>query len=70
MQDTLLHTEALAGAIRVKRGAESLRDAAMKIGVGFATLSRIERGKTPSLEAYVRVCLWLGKPLETYIAID
>lgn len=40
----------------------SLRDLADEIGVGFNTLSRVERGHVPELKNYDRIVKWLGSP--------
>ena len=37
-----------------------LREFADSIGVSAATLSRIERGGTPDLETFFKLCCWMG----------
>lgn len=44
----------------------TLRDIGSKIGVGYATLSRIERYGMPDLETYAKVCNWLNVSMDTY----
>ena len=39
----------------------SLRDVAAEIGIGVATLSRIERGQSMDGETIVRLFVWLFK---------
>ena len=39
----------------------SLRDVARQTGVSPATLSRIEAGRTPDLETFFVVALWLAR---------
>lgn len=57
-----LDTEKLAAAVRAKRGDEGLRSTADKIGnISAATLSRIEQGKVPDVETFLRLCQWLGR---------
>jgi transcriptional regulator with XRE-family HTH domain len=61
----LLDTVKLAAAVRAKRGELGLRDAAAKIEklygkISHATLSRIEQGKAPDVDTFLRVCRWLG----------
>lgn len=57
-----LDTEKLALAVRAKRGDEGLRSTAEKIGnISAATLSRIEQGKVPDVETFLRLCQWLGR---------
>jgi transcriptional regulator with XRE-family HTH domain len=53
--------EKLAVLIRAKRGSRGLREVAEEIGeVSASTLSRIETGKTPDLDTFLRLCDWLG----------
>jgi DNA-binding Xre family transcriptional regulator len=42
-----------------KRGARDIRSVAAEIGIGMATLSRIERGASFRLETLLRICRWL-----------
>ena len=59
MQSTL-NTELLAGMLKNKRGNKGLRAVADEIGgVSFATLSRIEQGKVPDVDTFIRICKWL-----------
>src|SRR5437016_4461508 len=58
-----LDTEKLAAAVRAKRSDEGLRSTAERIGnISAATLSRIEQGKVPDVETFLRLCHWLGRP--------
>jgi len=51
----------LARMIRAKRGTRGLRAIADEIGdVSASTLSRIEQGKVPDLDTFIRLCKWLG----------
>lgn len=51
----------LAARIIAKRGKLGLRAAAAEIGgVSASTLSRIEAGKVPDLDTFLRICRWLG----------
>jgi transcriptional regulator with XRE-family HTH domain len=54
----------LGEALRAERRKRrlSLRDLADEIGVGFNTLSRVERGHVPELKNYDRIVKWLGSP--------
>ncbi len=45
--------------IKNKRGTKGLRETAKIIGVSAATLSRIESGKQPDLDTFVKICKWL-----------
>lgn len=62
MRNTVeLSQPVLGAALRSERSRRrlSLRDAAGEIGASFNTLSRIERGRQPSLTNYHRVIRWL-----------
>lgn len=48
--------------IRAVRGL-SLREASRECGVAASTLSRVERGHTPSSEALQKIADWLGVKL-------
>ena len=37
-----------------------LRGMADEIGISASTLSRISRGHTPSIEAFAKICGWMG----------
>jgi DNA-binding Xre family transcriptional regulator len=61
--------KALSKAVTFKRDKQlewSIRKTAPKIGINFATLSRIEAGKMPELNNYAKVCYWLGVAMETF----
>lgn len=45
-----------------RRRRMSLRDLADEIGVGFNTLSRVERGHIPELRNYERIVQWISAP--------
>jgi transcriptional regulator with XRE-family HTH domain len=67
MQSTL-NTELLAGMLKDKRGDKGLRAVAEEIGnVSFATLSRIEQGKIPDVDTFIRICKWLEVATDTFI---
>lgn len=55
---------ALGQALRAERRSRgmSLRDLSDEIGVGFNTLSRVERGQVPDVKNYQRILAWLGAP--------
>ena len=51
-----------------KRGEKGYRIAAKEIeGISFSSLSKIENGRIPKLENYVRICKWLGVSTETFL---
>lgn len=67
MQSTL-NTEKFSSAIKSKRGKKGLRETAEEIGnISAATLSRIEQGKLPDVETFIRICKWLKVPTDTFI---
>jgi len=55
-----LDTHYLAALIKTKRGSRGLREIAQEIGgVSPSTLSRIENGKVPDMDTFLRICDWL-----------
>ncbi|WP_282016493.1 helix-turn-helix domain-containing protein [Marinifilum flexuosum] len=67
MQSTL-NTELLSGMLKEKRGNKGLRAVSQEIGgVSASTLSRIEQGKIPDVETFVKICGWLGVSTDTFI---
>lgn len=61
----LLNTAKLAAAVRAKRGDIGLRDTVATIAkisgkISHATLSRVEQGKAPDVDTFLRICRWLG----------
>lgn len=70
MQSTL-NTELLSGMLKNKRGTKGLRAIATEIGgVSASTLSRIEQGKIPDVDTFVKICNWLEVSTDTFIVID
>ncbi|WP_051878614.1 helix-turn-helix domain-containing protein [Chryseobacterium sp. FH1] len=66
--ESTLDTELLAGMLKTKRGTQGLRAIAEEIGsVSFATLSRIEQGRIPDVDTFIRICKWLEVSTETFI---
>ena len=51
--------EELSLKLKQKRGNRGIREVAREIGIGHATLSRIESGKQPDLETFIKICKWL-----------
>ncbi len=69
------NTDLLARMVRDKRGTKGLREAAAEVGeVSAPTLSRIENGKVPDMDTFMRICQWLGVSADTFaptpIAVD
>lgn len=52
--------ERLAALVRARRGKKGLRQVAAEIeGVSPSTLSRVENGKTPDIDTFLKLCDWL-----------
>ncbi len=49
----------LGPMVREKRGHSTLREAAREIGIGPATLMRVENGRIPDLATFGKICNWL-----------
>ena len=47
-----------------------VREAAKTIGIGSATLSRIENGQVPDLETFAKICKWLGEDPRLYLGFS
>ena len=62
-----LNTSLLATMIRKKRGSMGLRDAAKEIGsLSATTLSRVEQGKVPDVDSFLKICRWLEMAPEKF----
>ena len=46
--------------VREKRGSQKLREVAQDIGIGAATLMRVENGRIPDLKTFGKLCKWLA----------
>ena len=68
---TLVNIAELAALLRAKRGKRGLRSIAQEIGdVSASTLSRVEQGKLPDLETFLRLCQWLDVSPERFMLDD
>lgn len=66
--ETTFNNTLLASMIIEKRGKKSLRTAANEIGnLSFVTLSRLEQGKVPDIDTFLRICKWLNVSTSTFI---
>jgi transcriptional regulator with XRE-family HTH domain len=66
--ESTLNTELLASMLKSRRAAKGLRTVAEEIGgLSFATLSRIEQGKVPDVDTFIRICKWLDVSTDTFI---
>ena len=62
-----LDTAKLAKMIKSKRGSKGLRTIAEEIGnVSASTLSRIEQGKLPDVDTFLKICYWLNVSPEMF----
>jgi len=50
----------LGALVRKKRADRKLRETAHDIGIGPATLMRVENGRIPDIETFGKLCNWLG----------
>jgi len=41
--------------------------ASKEMNVSKATLSRVERGRTPELVTYAKMCIWLGVEMTSFL---
>lgn len=65
---TTLNSSLLAGMIKEKRGKRVLREISIEIGgVSPATLSRVEQGKVPDVDTFIKLCKWLETSSDTFI---
>lgn len=53
--------KSLGPLVKSKRGEKKLRETAAEIGIGPATLMRVESGHTPDLQTFGKICNWLGE---------
>lgn len=60
----------LATMVRRKRGARKLRDVAKEIGIGPATLMRVEAGRVPDLATFGKICNWLNVDPGSFLGFD
>ncbi len=60
----------LGVTIRSQRDTATVRETADEIGIAPATLSRVERGHTPDLVTFGKLCAWLGVDASEVLGID
>jgi len=66
-----LAMDKLAALVKAKRGKQGLRETAKAIGdVSASTLSRIEQGKMPDLDTFMRLCDWLEVSPNEFFSSD
>lgn len=74
MRNTL-NIDKLARLVRAKRGERVLRTVSQEILEGFgevspSTLSRVENGRAPDMETFLRLCDWLQVPAAQLIEVE
>jgi len=57
----------LGNQVKKQRGNKTLRDAAKEIGIGAATLMRVEAGRVPDLDTFGKICKWLNVDPGSYL---
>ena len=60
----------LGALVRKKRGERKLREVARDIGIGPATLMRVENGRIPDIETFGKLCKWLGVDPGSFLGFD
>lgn len=66
-----LNTELFAETLKNKRAGRGLREVAEEIGgVSYATLSRVEQGKIPDVNTFIRICKWMQVSSDEFIEGD
>lgn len=54
--------------VKQKRGTTSLRKVIKEIdGISASTICRIESGREPDVESFIRVCRWLDVPMDFFV---
>lgn len=62
--------ETLGAIVRERRGDRKLRETANEIGIGPATLMRIESGRIPDVETFGKICKWLKINPSEFLGIE
>lgn len=60
----------LGNQVKKHRGNKTLRDAAKEIGIGPATLMRVEAGRVPDLDTFGKMCKWLKVDPGAYLGFS
>lgn len=60
----------LGALVRAKRGTRKLREVAREIGIGPATLMRIENGRIPDVTTFAKICRWLEVDPGAFLGFD
>jgi len=62
--------ESLGALVRERRGDRTLRETAREIGIGPATMLRVESGRTPDVETFGKICQWLQLDPAGVLGVD
>lgn len=63
--------EEFAAHLKARRAERPLKEVADEIGdISASTLSRIENGKLPDLNTYMKICRWLGESSDRFAVGD
>jgi transcriptional regulator with XRE-family HTH domain len=62
--------ETLGAMLRERRGDRTLRETAREIGIGPATMLRVESGRMPDVETFAKICQWLELDPATVLGVD
>jgi transcriptional regulator with XRE-family HTH domain len=60
----------LGALVRTKRGDAKLRETARQIGIGPATLLRVESGRIPDVTTFGKICKWLGVDPGSFLGFE
>jgi transcriptional regulator with XRE-family HTH domain len=52
-----------------KRGGRGIREVAREIGISPATLSRVENGRLPNIQALMKICDWLDVEMGEFLGV-
>jgi len=62
--------ESLGAKVKVQRGQRKLREVAAEIGIGVATLMRVENGRIPDVATFGKLCRWLDVDPGTFLGFE
>lgn len=62
--------ESLGALVRSKRSQRKLREVAREIGIGPATLLRVESGRIPDVLTFGKICKWLQVDPGTFLGFE
>src|SRR5437879_624521 len=62
--------ESLGAMVKARRGERRLREVAAEIGIGVATLMRVENGRIPDVATFGKLCRWLDVEPGTFLGFE